>query len=76
MKCSQDFGTLQAVEKMPVGAFRDGIAIVVSPDNPSSNHVFNLCARSMGTALGGVEATPKIWDITATWAIVQAAGGC
>jgi myo-inositol-1(or 4)-monophosphatase len=25
--------------------------------------------------LGGVEATPKIWDIAAVWAIVQAAGG-
>ena len=87
---------------MPVGAFRDGVAIAVSPDNPSSNHFFNLCARSigvlknpipakirmlgistynvltvaMGAALGGVEATPKIWDIAATWAIVQAAGGC
>ncbi|MCY7406330.1 MAG: inositol monophosphatase family protein [Alkalinema sp. CAN_BIN05] len=87
---------------MPVGAFRDGVAIAVSSDNPSSNHFFNLCARSigilknpipakirmlgistynlltvaMGAALGGVEATPKIWDIAATWAIVQAAGGC
>jgi myo-inositol-1(or 4)-monophosphatase len=87
---------------MPVGAFRDGVAIAVSPDNPSSNHFFNLCARSigvlknpipakirmlgistynvltvaMGAALGGVESTPKIWDIAATWAIVQAAGGC
>ena len=24
--------------------------------------------------MGGVEATPKIWDIAAVWAIVQAAG--
>ena len=87
---------------MPLGAFRDGIAIAVSSDNPSSNHFFNLCARSigilnnpipakirmfgistynlltvaMGAALGGVEATPKIWDIAATWPIVHAAGGC
>jgi myo-inositol-1(or 4)-monophosphatase len=25
--------------------------------------------------LGGVEATPKIWDIAGAWVIVQAAGG-
>ncbi len=88
--------------EMPVGAFRDGVAISVSLDAPSGNHFFNLCARSigilknpipaklrmlgistysllavaMGAALGGVEATPKIWDIAAIWAIVQAAGCC
>lgn len=28
-----------------------------------------------GAALGGVEATSKIWDIAAVWAIIQAAGG-
>ena len=28
-----------------------------------------------GTSLGGVEATPKIWDLAAVWAIVHAAGG-
>jgi myo-inositol-1(or 4)-monophosphatase len=87
---------------MPAGAFRDGTMISVSSDNPSSNHFFNLCARSigvltrpvpakirmlgistynlltvaMGAALGGVEATPKIWDIAAVWPIVHAAGGC
>jgi myo-inositol-1(or 4)-monophosphatase len=86
---------------MPQGAYRNGIAIQVSPDDPSGNHFFNLCARStgvlkpkfpakirmlgvatynmltiaQGSALGGVEATPKIWDIAATWVIVQAAGG-
>jgi myo-inositol-1(or 4)-monophosphatase len=32
-----------------------------------------LSVASMGAALGGVESTPKIWDIAATWAIVQAA---
>jgi myo-inositol-1(or 4)-monophosphatase len=88
--------------EMPVGAFRDGVAIGVSLDDPSSNHFFNLCARSlgvfkrpipakvrmlgistysllavaMGAALAAVEATPKIWDIAATWAIAQAAGAC
>lgn len=73
-----------------------------SQDEPSSNHFFNLCARSTdvivrspnfpckirmlgaatynlltvaaGVALGAVEATPKIWDISAVWAIAQAAG--
>lgn len=86
----------------PTGAFCNGEPIHTSPDNPSLNHIFNLCARSTevgatadfpckirlmgvasynvlivanGAALGGVEATPKIWDIAAVWAIVQAAGG-
>ncbi|HEY9662855.1 MAG TPA: inositol monophosphatase family protein [Allocoleopsis sp.] len=36
---------------------------------------YNLLTVAMGSALGGVEATPKIWDIAAVWAIVQAAGG-
>jgi myo-inositol-1(or 4)-monophosphatase len=31
---------------------------------------------AMGAALAAVEATPKIWDIAATWAIAQAAGAC
>ena len=36
---------------------------------------YNLLTVAMGAVLGGVEATPKIWDIAAIWAIVQAAGG-
>lgn len=28
-----------------------------------------------GTALGGIEATPKVWDIAAAWVVVKAAGG-
>jgi myo-inositol-1(or 4)-monophosphatase len=86
----------------PTGAFCNGEPIQTSADEPSFNHIFNLCARStavaaqpdfpckirlmgvasynmlivaMGAALGGVEATPKIWDIAAVWSIVQAAGG-
>lgn len=85
----------------PTGAFCNGESIHTSPDEPSLNHIFNLCARSTkvasnplpckirlmgvasynvllvarGAALGGVEATPKIWDIAAVWAILQAAGG-
>ncbi|MFM2431460.1 MAG: hypothetical protein RLZZ511_2673 [Cyanobacteriota bacterium] len=35
---------------------------------------YNLLTIAQGSALGGVEATPKIWDIAAVWAIVQAAG--
>lgn len=84
----------------PTGAFRNHQPIQVSPDEPTANHCFNLCARSTsilakpfpckirmlgaatynllmvasGASLGGVEATPKVWDIAAVWAIVQAAG--
>ncbi len=86
---------------MPDGAYCNGKSIKTSPDAPSQNHLFNLCARSThilakpfpckmrllgvasynialvsaGAALGGVEATPKIWDIAAVWVILQAAGG-
>lgn len=35
---------------------------------------YNLLTVAMGATMGGVEATPKIWDIAAVWAIVQAAG--
>jgi myo-inositol-1(or 4)-monophosphatase len=36
---------------------------------------YNILLVAAGAALGGVEATPKVWDIAAVWAIVQAAGG-
>lgn len=36
---------------------------------------YNILLVASGAALGGVEATPKIWDIAAVWVIVQAAGG-
>ncbi|MFZ4638775.1 MAG: inositol monophosphatase family protein [Nodosilinea sp.] len=35
---------------------------------------YNLLIVGAGWALGAVEATPKIWDIAAVWAILQAAG--
>lgn len=35
---------------------------------------YNLLTVAAGATLGGVEATPKIWDIAAVCAIVQAAG--
>ncbi|PSN06015.1 inositol monophosphatase [filamentous cyanobacterium CCP5] len=35
---------------------------------------YNLLTVAAGPSLGAVEATPKIWDIAAVWAIAQAAG--
>lgn len=35
---------------------------------------YNLLMVAAGISLGAVEATPKIWDIAAVWAITQAAG--
>lgn len=86
---------------MPSGAFLNDEPIQVSLEEPSQNHIFNLCARSQavlkqpfpckfrltgvasynialvaaGTALGGTEKTPKIWDIAGAWPILLAAGG-
>ena len=36
---------------------------------------FSFSLMASGAAIGAVEVTPKIWDIAAVWAIVQAAGG-
>jgi myo-inositol-1(or 4)-monophosphatase len=36
---------------------------------------YNFLAVASGAMLGGVEATPKIWDLAAVWAIIHAAGG-
>jgi myo-inositol-1(or 4)-monophosphatase len=36
---------------------------------------YNFLTVAAGATLGSVEATPKIWDLAAAWAIVQAAGG-
>jgi myo-inositol-1(or 4)-monophosphatase len=36
---------------------------------------YNFLAVAAGAALGGIEATPKVWDIAGAWVIVQAAGG-
>jgi myo-inositol-1(or 4)-monophosphatase len=86
---------------LPIGAYLNGRQIHVSQDQPSGNHFFSFCARSLqvwqpgfpckvrmlgvatynflavaaGSSLGGVEATPKIWDLAAVWAILHAAGG-
>jgi len=36
---------------------------------------YSLCCVARGIALLGFEATPKIWDITGVWLLVQEAGG-
>ncbi len=36
---------------------------------------YNFLAVAAGSSLGGVEATPKIWDLAAVWAILHGAGG-
>lgn len=35
---------------------------------------YNLLTVAAGTMLGGVEATPKVWDLAGIWPILQAAG--
>ena len=35
---------------------------------------YNLLTVASGICVGGIEATPKVWDIAATWVICQAAG--
>jgi myo-inositol-1(or 4)-monophosphatase len=36
---------------------------------------YNFLTVALGATLGGLEATPKVWDIAGAWVIVQAAGG-
>ncbi len=36
---------------------------------------YNFLTVAAGATLGGIEATPKVWDIAGAWVIVQAAGG-
>ncbi len=35
----------------------------------------NFLTVASGAALGGVEATPKVWDLAGAWPILRAAGG-
>jgi len=35
---------------------------------------YNFLTVALGSCLGAVEATPKLWDIAAAWAIVRASG--
>lgn len=36
---------------------------------------YNFLTVAMGAVLGGIEATPKVWDIAGAWVILKAAGG-
>jgi myo-inositol-1(or 4)-monophosphatase len=36
---------------------------------------YHICKVADGTALAGIEASPKIWDVAAAWLIVKEAGG-
>lgn len=36
---------------------------------------YHLCKVADGTALAGIEATPKLWDFAAAWLIIVEAGG-
>jgi myo-inositol-1(or 4)-monophosphatase len=36
---------------------------------------YHLCKVADGTALAGIEATPKVWDFAAAWLITAEAGG-
>jgi myo-inositol-1(or 4)-monophosphatase len=35
---------------------------------------YNFLTVAIGATLGGLEATPKVWDIAGAWVIAQAAG--
>lgn len=61
--CARSTATLRSSEPFPCKVRMLGVAS------------YNLLTVAAGAALGGVEATPKIWDIAAVWTIVQAAGG-
>jgi myo-inositol-1(or 4)-monophosphatase len=60
--CARSLKVLQGEQPFPAKVRMLGVA------------TYNLLTVAKGAALGGVEATPKIWDIAAVWAIVQAAG--
>ncbi|GAB4374094.1 MAG: inositol monophosphatase family protein [Elainellaceae cyanobacterium] len=61
--CARSTAVLQQPQPFPCKIRMLGVA------------TYNLLTVASGAVLGGVEATPKIWDIAAVWAIVQAAGG-
>lgn len=61
--CARSTAVLQRPEPFPCKIRMLGVA------------TYNLLTVASGACLGGIEATPKIWDIAAVWAIVQAAGG-
>jgi myo-inositol-1(or 4)-monophosphatase len=71
---------------MPTGAFVNDLPIHTSPDAPSPNHFFNLCARSLAVLqqpnpckirMLGV-ATYNVLTVAAGWALGgdRSSGGC
>ncbi|WP_413163396.1 inositol monophosphatase family protein [Capilliphycus salinus ALCB114379] len=51
----------------------------IIPDIPCKIRLLGMAAYNFlmvasGVAIGGVEATPKVWDLAAVWPIIQAAG--
>ncbi|MGB3492039.1 MAG: inositol monophosphatase family protein [Elainellaceae cyanobacterium] len=60
--CARSTAVLNQPEPFPCKVRMMGVA------------TYNVLMVAAGIALGGVEATPKIWDIAAVWAIAQAAG--
>ncbi|HLP89095.1 MAG TPA: inositol monophosphatase family protein [Nostocaceae cyanobacterium] len=53
---------------------------IIKPDFPCKIRMlgvasYNFLTVATGAVLGGVELTPKVWDIAAAWVILQAAGG-
>lgn len=60
--CARSTDVLKRPERFPCKIRMVGVA------------TYNLLMVAAGIALGGVEATPKIWDIAAVWAIAQGAG--
>jgi myo-inositol-1(or 4)-monophosphatase len=59
--CARSLGVLQS--KFPCKIRMLGVAS------------YNLLSVALGTMVGAVEATPKIWDIAGVWPILQGAGG-
>ena len=54
-------------------------SVAIAPHIPTKVRMlgvatYNFLTVAFGAVLGGVEATPKIWDIAGSWAIVNAAG--
>lgn len=54
-------------------------SVAIAPRIPSKIRMlgmatYNFLTVASGAVLGGVEATPKIWDIAGSWVIVKAAG--
>ncbi|OCR00879.1 inositol monophosphatase [Oscillatoriales cyanobacterium USR001] len=54
-------------------------SVAIAPQIPAKIRMlgmasYNFLTVAAGSVLGGVEATPKIWDIAGSWVILKAAG--